>query len=347
MTAYISTQSVASSLRQSILRMQSELTAGEKEIATGNHADVGLYLGARTGESTSLQAEVSLLQAISNTNQTASTRLSTTDAILAGLQTSAQDLLNALVEGDGSTSNANTIQETGQSDLRALIASLNATLNGDYIFAGTNTGNRPIADYYAPAAANKAAVDAAFLAAFGFPQTSSSVSTITGASMQNFLDAEFAPLFQGSAWPATWSSASSETLTNDISRHDSASTSVSANNVAFQQLAQAYTMIADLGTQNLNASAYQAVVNTARTLLTSAISNLVDVRANVGLVEANITSATNQMSLQMNILSAQIGNLENVNTFEVGTRITNLQTQIETSYSLTAQLQHLSLVEYL
>ncbi|TPV98887.1 MAG: hypothetical protein USCAAHI_01686 [Beijerinckiaceae bacterium] len=53
------------------------------------------------------------------------------------------------------------------------------------------------------------------------------------------------------------------------------------------------------------------------------------------------------MSVQMNILSTQIGNLENVNTYEVSTQITDLQTQIETSYSLTSQLQQLSLVKYL
>jgi flagellar hook-associated protein 3 FlgL len=53
------------------------------------------------------------------------------------------------------------------------------------------------------------------------------------------------------------------------------------------------------------------------------------------------------MSLQMNILSTQIGNLESVNTYEVSTRITDLQTQIETSYKLTADLQQLSLVHYL
>jgi hypothetical protein len=36
-------------------------------------------------------------------------------------------------------------------------------------------------------------------------------------------------------------------LTNQISQTQTASTSVSANNPAFQQLAQAYTMVADLG----------------------------------------------------------------------------------------------------
>jgi flagellar hook-associated protein 3 FlgL len=347
MTSYISTQSITSSLRQSILQLQWQLTASETEMTTGNYVDIGLALGDQTGETVSLQAENSLLQSITDTNQTAGTRLSTTENVLSSLQTSAQNLLNSLIEGDGSTSNASTIQASGQSDLQNLISSLNTTVNGDYIFAGTNTSNQPITDYYASGAANKAAVDTAFLAAFGMPQTSASVSTVSGTSMQNFLDTQFASLFQGANWSSNWSSASSQTLTNQISENQTASTSVSANNVAFQQLAQAYTMIADLGTQNLNASAYGVVVNTAQGLLTSAISNLTDIQANVGQTQSNITSATNQMSLQMNILSTQVGNLESVNTYDVATRVTDLQTQIETAYSLTSQLHSLSLVDYL
>jgi flagellar hook-associated protein 3 FlgL len=347
MTSYISTLSIASSLRQSVLQMQSQLASSETEMATGHYADIGLTLGAQTGETVSLEAEQSFLQTITDTNQTIGTRLSTTENVLSNLQSSAQSLLNSLIGGSGTGSNASTIQASATNSLQLLISSLNTSVNGEYIFAGTNTANPPITNYYAQGSTNKAAVDGAFLATFGFPQTSSSVSSISGADMQSFLNTQFAPLFQGASWSGDWSSATNQTLTNQISEGQTAATSVSANSTAFEQLAQAYTMIADLGTQNLNASAYAAITGTAQGLLTSAISNLTDMQANVGLTQSNITNATSQMSLEMNILSTQVDNLQNVNPYEVSTRVSDLQTQIETSYSLTAQLQHLSLVGYL
>lgn len=347
MTSYISTQSISSSMRQSILKMQAELAGSQTELSTGTYADIGQTLGARTGDSLSLQTQNSLLQTITDTNQAVATRLDTTQAILGSLQSNAQDLLNSLIESNGSNSNAGTIQASGESNLQSLISSLNSTLSGDYIFSGTNTGNPAITDYYGPGAPNNAAVDSAFTAAFGMPQTSPGVSAISASNMQTFLDTAFAPLFHGANWAAGWSSASSPTLTNRISESQTVDTSVSANNPAFQQLAQAYTMIADLGTQNLSSPAYQTVTTSARNLLTSAISSLTDLQASVGLVQSDINDSTNQMSLQMNILSTQIGNLESVNPYEITTRITDLQTQIETSYSLTAQLQQLSLVKYL
>jgi flagellar hook-associated protein 3 FlgL len=165
--------------------------------------------------------------------------------------------------------------------------------------------------------------------------------------MQSFLSNQFAGLFQGSNWTSNWSSASNQTLTTQISATQTENTSVSANAPAFQQLAQAYTMVADLGVQNLSSGAFGAVVSTAEGLLTSAISGLTNLQDNVGIVQSSVTSATNQMSLQMNLLSTQVSDLESVNTYEVSTRITDLQTQIETSYSLTSQLSQLSLVKYL
>lgn len=347
MISYISTQSLSSAMRQSILQMQSQLASAENELSTGNYADIGQTLGAQAGENISLQNKISYLQTLTNTNNIVSTRLSTTQNALASLQANAQSLLNSLIENNGVTSNANAIQATGVSDLQNLISTLNTSVNGDYIFGGTNTGQQPITDYYGTPAPNKSAVDNAFLAAFGMTQASAGVSMISGASMQSFLDNQFAPLFQGTNWMADWSSASNQTLTNQISETETVSTSVSANNAAFQNLAQAYTMLADLGTQNLSSSAYQAVSSTAQGLLTSAISSLTNLQTNVGVVQSSISSATNQMSLQMNVLSTQVNNLESVNPYEVSTQISDLQTQIEISYSLTAQLQQLSLVKYL
>ena len=70
-------------------------------------------------------------------------------------------------------------------------------------------------------------------------------------------------------------------------------------------------------------------------------------QANVGVAQNDITSANNQMSVEMNVLNTQIGNLEGVNPFDAQTQVSNLQTQIETSYELTSQLEQLSLVKYL
>ncbi len=106
-------------------------------------------------------------------------------------------------------------------------------------------------------------------------------------------------------------------------------------------------MLASVGTQNLSSSTLQTVMTNAENLLNTGLTALTNVQAGVGTAQSDITSANNQMSVEMNVLTTQIGNLEGVNPFDATTEVTNLQTQIETSYELTSQLSQLSLVKYL
>ncbi|WP_421020572.1 hypothetical protein, partial [Klebsiella pneumoniae] len=75
-------------------------------------------------------------------------------------------------------------------NLQDLIGALNVSYNGSYLFSGINTQNQPITAY-APGSASKNQVDSDFFAAFGFSQSSPSVSTITPTAMKNFLDTTF------------------------------------------------------------------------------------------------------------------------------------------------------------
>lgn len=346
MSSYISSYSISSALRQSVLNAQKNLATAEQEVSTGTYANVGLQLGESTSQDLSLRSEESMLETITATNGMVSTRLSSTQTILGNLQKNAQNFLNSLISSTGTTS-AGSLQSAAQVNLQSLVSSLNTSVSGQYIFGGINSGTQPITDYYAAGSANQAAVDSAFSSTFGFSQSSASVSSITGTQMQSFLDTQFPALFQGSNWTSDWSSASDTAISSQISDTQTADTSVSANQSAFQDLAQAYAMVANLGTQNLSADALNAVTTTATALVQKAITGLTSTQVSVGLVQSNVSNATDQMSVQMSILTTQINNLEDVNPYEASTQVTNLQTQIETAYSLTAQLQKLSLVNYL
>lgn len=346
-TSAISTRSILSSLQQSVVKLQSELADRSKELSTGEHHDLGLTLGSRSKLLVSLRAENSALRSLTDTNSIVATRLDTTQSKLESIQSSAEDVLNALLASSASSVSAGTIQAAGENGLSSLISQLNSSLGGDFLFAGTNTGARPIADYTTPSSTAKIAVDAAFLANFGFAQSSPNVAGISGPDMQAFLDTQFAALFQDPSWSLGWSSAADQELTDRISPTRTEKTSVSGNDTAFRQLARAYTMLADLGTRDLGPDAYDAVTTTAGTLVREAIDGLTDLRAKVGTVQSEVASASEQMSLQMSLLVTHVANLTNVDTYEVSSRLMELQTQLEASYSLTAQLRQLSLVHYL
>ena len=147
-----------------------------------------------------------------------------------------------------SASGGTIIAQPASANLQSLIATLNVTMDGQYLFGGINTGTAPMQDY-APGSPSKMAVDAAFLATFGFAQNSPTASSITAAAMQTFLDTTLAAQFANPAWGTNWSTATDQVMRSRISTTQTIDTSVSANEPAFRKLAMAYTMLSDLGTR--------------------------------------------------------------------------------------------------
>lgn len=106
-------------------------------------------------------------------------------------------------------------------------------------------------------------------------------------------------------------------------------------------------MLTNLGVSNLSNDTYQAVVSAATNYLDQGVSGLTGLQEQVGVMQSDLKSAQQNMGTQKDLLNTQIGTLENVDPAQASVTVTNLMTQIETSYSLTARIQQLSLTKYL
>lgn len=345
---YISTSSLTSPLRSSILNAQSALTQAQTEVSTGTYADIGLQLGGGTGQLLSLRSKVDSLNTYTQTNAVAATRLSATATALTSMLSTAQSLSATLTSAQSAGTPTTGLAATAQGALEGLIGGLNTTAGGQSIFGGTATQTTPIADYTATSVA-KSHVDAAFQAYL--TATNTTASTISGTQMQSFLTNQFASLFSSTSsasgsW-SDWSSASSQTMSTNIAPGQTATTSVSANQGTFQTMAQAYTMLTEFTGDDLSADAKAAVVSTAANLVSTGIAGLTNVQAGVGVTQAAISQANTQIGAQTTLLSSSASNLDSVDTYALSSQVTQLQTQLEASYSLTSRLQQLSLVNYL
>ena len=345
---YISTPMIPTASRQSVMQAQSQLAKAQQELTSGTLADAGLTLGARSGRLVSLDGESTRLQAITDANTTASTRLSATATALDTLRTTATTFLSTLTSALSSGGSTTALASAANGNLSALSSALNSSVSGDYIFGGINTGPAPIAPYAStPPSPAKQAVDTAFQTTFGTSQKSSGATSIDAAGMQEFLDTSFAALFSNSAYTGTWSSASDQTTTSTIGPGQVVATSVSANAEPFRQLAQAYTMVTEFAGQNLSAGATTSVLRSAMALVTSAMTGLTSLQAGVGITQSAIASSNSSMAAQITLLSNESSTLNGVDPYALTTKVSSLQTQIQASYELTAKLQQMSLVNYL
>lgn len=293
----------------------------------------------------SLKSQIDQLNSYTTSNSLATSRLSTTSTVLDSFVSTAQSIQSDLIAAQTAGGTTDSLSTNVTNAFQSLIAGLNTSANGQYIFGGTNTTQATINNYLATGSTAKAAVDSSFQT-LQASQTNGSASNISGTTMQNYLNTTFASYFTGSGW-SNLSNANSTTLQSAISPTQTTSTSVTANNTAFQQIAQAYAMVNEFSGANLGSDARQAVLTTASNLLSSGLAGLTDLQTTVGTAQSAVTSANTQMSSQTTILQTHVSDLDSVDTYSLSTQLTNLQTQLEASYELTSRLQDLSLTNYL
>jgi flagellar hook-associated protein 3 FlgL len=327
---------------------QTQLANLEIESSSGQYADLGLQLGDQSGFELSLRNDDDLLQSLTTANSITSTNLSTAQSALGSISTSAQSAVSQLTPLVSSTGDGATLQTVGQSNLQQLIAVANTSSDGVYVFGGQNASAAPIDDYFAsPTSAAKTAVDNAFQSYFGFSVGSSQASSITSTQLQSFLTGPFASLFSGSNWTSSWSNASDDNTTAEVSPGQTVATSTNANTSGFQLLAEGYTMLSEFGNSGLSGGAQQTLANTALDLITQGQAAVTSTEAQLGASQSAITQANSYMSNQMTQLQTEIGKFDDVDASSVATQLSTLSTQLQAAYQLTAKIQELSLAQYL
>lgn len=344
----VATLVMTNMLRDSIKRSQQDLAEAQLEFSTGRHADVGLTLGAGTGRDLTWRAQLAELQSLSDGNKLAGTRLDLTQSALSQMRDVASSFMATLTAVRGAQDGQTTARAAAQSALSSLTGLLNTSYGGQFLFAGIASDKQPVADYPgSPAGAAKTAVDAAFLGAFGFDQSSASVTGIGAAAMQNFLDNDFAALFAPAAWSATWSQASDTVTATRIDTGQRIDSGVSANADPFRSLAQAFTMMIDMGSGQLNQTAFETVIDAALKLTGESVLGIGNVQSQLGIAQNRISSATEHIGLRIDTITAGIGAIEGVDSYEAANRANTLQTQLEASYALTGRIARLTILNYI
>jgi flagellar hook-associated protein 3 FlgL len=347
-TTFIATNSISAATRLSLMKVQQQIADASKEMNTGRHADVGVSLGYKTGQSISLRQEYTRLNTIVETNSIVATRMDSAQATLQNLVDNAQSFINQLLASRTGETNAASMEADAQSSLDAFVDSMNTAFDGTYLFGGVNSDVPPLAGYFDdPISASRQGVQTAFVGQFGFNQSDPAVSTISATDMQSFLDTAFSDLFADPSWGTDWSAASNQNVRNRISTSQLVQTSVNANDDAFRKLAKAYTMVADLGTQNLDQATYQTVVDQALKDATGAIQQIGELQSQLGVSQAKVSDASERMSIQIDYLTKQVNHLEGVDPNEAATRVSSLLTQMESAYALTGRIMGLSILDYI
>ena len=112
-------------------------------------------------------------------------------------------------------------------------------------------------------------------------------------------------------------------------------------------LALASVVISSLFGQDLGADAKSAVASKAISYASQATSGIVTQQSQLGLSQERLEKANDALDARSTLYQGNLVDLQGVDVYEASTLVNQLQTQLETAYTLVSKLQQLSLVNYL
>lgn len=343
--SYVSTAAINFGLRNATASMQRTLPDLQLETVTGRNADSGLALGSKTGELASLRHDISVLQRLSDTNDLASVRMRTSQSSLGQLTTVGDNLIEAISLVFGNNSQKSAVAITATSGIAEMTASLNSTVGGVFVFGGENSDSAPVSDYEGSPA--QTAFRDAFQTEFGFAIDSPLAENITQTQIQDFITNTAEPLFLGAGWTTNMSSASDDVPDTRVSDNVTVKTSISANEESIQKIMFSTILASELFSSQLGDGALDTVGKYVIENVTEANGGITQKRGSIGLSQERVERANEALDLQKSLLETFVIDLDGVDTYETAIKVNSLLTQIEVSYSVTARIQNLSLMQYL
>ncbi|KQT82447.1 flagellar hook-associated family protein [Aurantimonas sp. Leaf443] len=346
MTVTLSTLAISTTIRSTIQRVHAQVEQAYTEATTGRYADVGMTLGNRTGSALSFRLEGSATERQLASNKLVDSRLGAIDNVLDTVAASASDLNKALILGFTDPKVLQSTVQTAASAMQTLTGMLNTSLNGQTLFAGQNTDQKPMNAYVEGSAPRSDVVQS-------FDDYLASISTtadqLTDAQMTAYLDGPFKALFQ-TASDGTWqpfSNASSDNVVSRLSESQSVESTVSANEEAFRDLTAGYAMVMDLATRNLSVKAMGVVTAAAQQKLSTGMAGITAIQADIGLRQNRITDANTTLTQKKDIMELSLDSLEGVDQSEAALRMQQLETQLQVSYKAAGQILQLSILDYI
>lgn len=320
-------------LRTNQARLRAEMDSLAVEVSTGFVRDNAAHLKGDTSALLAIDRSLEKLDAYRVNAASATFLTGTMQATLNEVQDRSEGLSQTLVSAELTPNDAllNTLSEDASTALNQTVNAMNRNVAGRFLFSGTATDTAPmpgvdtlLGDVRAAlagatdVASVDAALDAFFGAGGGFETT-----TYQGS------DTGLAPL--------------------RLSETESASIDIRATDDAFRAVLKPMLKAA-LSTDSALAfdqTLQIEMLSSAGRDLLSAQSNVVEMRAGLGSLEARLEETTTRIAAERTATSTARLDLVGADQYETAARYENIRTQLESLYAITARSQRLSLAEFL
>jgi flagellar hook-associated protein 3 FlgL len=328
--------------------LQSQIAQSTAEIASGRKSDPAREMGVGASLLYRLYDDIQQGDAIKNTTALAGERMKTMQTAMTSIGKILEDTSAQILQSDALKQQSYNTLGADTPDILASIADLlNTDFQGQKVFGGTDSAARPISNIADLPTRMKAILDTAVAANGG--------AALDAATVQDVMD-QIDDVFggAGSAFYTDYYTSASKTDdgTPNLVRIGEGQTlayDVRGDNAAFKDAMHALALTSLLGGDNskLTEAAKTALASRAGELMRGAQTNLTTLAGTLGTKEARLEHVATIQERTVSAATSQINTLEGADYYTLSDRVSMLKIQLQATYSITAQLQTLSLVNYL
>jgi flagellin-like hook-associated protein FlgL len=325
-------------IRTEMSRLQLDINRIQQQITSGKKTDQYGDLGALAPLDISLRNKGEQLTNFKTNIQTLKARTDIVDNTLGNVRAEVLDMRNIALTNHMFDTGRADVTTRAQAAVKDIMTKLQANVDGRYLFGGVITDQPPMADAAALLAATQAAVNTAL--ATPVPD----VLTVVQNAVDGVLVTTTNYYVGGVKHAAP-----------EIDQGVPADYSITGDDPAFRTTLRSLLMLACLpAPQNdpvtppdVNRTDWDAVANAAGNDLTTALTGIDNLQLANGRVQQLLEQTEQSHDAALTIIQTQINDIEQVDLVEASARITQLRTQLEASYAVTADLRELSLINYL
>jgi flagellar hook-associated protein 3 FlgL len=346
----VSTLGMSLQSRKSVADNQRSLLMLQQEQASGKRFDVAGDLGALGVRAIRLREMFNAAENYQTSNRTLASRLEITQSSLSNVTSNGNEFVTKIIAGLHGDVASSLIQAAARDLIDNMEGALNTSFGGRSLFSGS-------------------AVDAQSL------QTSTAVNGGTGLSplqvLQNVIAAKpavidsatlsdlltgpdgIASIFDNTnsvaahRYSTTFYNGNTQSVTAKIDETSLVPGGARADDPGVTRILKAAYTLAAIDSSAMPSGQYRELLTACLNDIEQGMAEVQQTQAMLGLAQQAIESAQKRHSLMADMATRQINELEQVDPFETAVRLSNMATQIESTFSITARISRLSLINYL
>ena len=315
---------VSASFTQNIADLRARATVVAEESVTGQYADLTKHLGGRIGDAMVGQKALTDIEEQRSLLGIRQGRLDLVQKSLSGIQDRVDGLATQMLSalGTGDFHGQSVVARDSKAALTDVFSALNGRHGDRFLFSGDETATQPFSG------TDQLLTDLRAIAA----------SAVDAADFETQLDDYFQSATGG--WQTT------------IYRGTSISTdpdSVTATDPALVELISGLAVMALSGSEDNIALFRQSpeIVQSGAERVNSGITALVNLRADVGIIQERVAKSLESLDTEETILNSIYNNMAGRDQYDAASELKQLEASLESAYVLTSRLSNLSLLNFL